>query len=153
MKWDSISSFLLSILALLGTLYTDIVHTKNLNNQQKQINDYLIKKEKEEEENKKKALVCAETFKSNDGWKIKIFNTGESIARNIRIYSKEAKNNNSGIHLYSKTESYPFLNKGGHYEIEMNLCKIHYPTVIITLIWDDEFEKNREREEALNLTF
>lgn len=57
MKWESIVSILISIGAAIGALYTYFVHTRKLNEQQKQINEqlsllnkYQIDKNKEEED-------------------------------------------------------------------------------------------------------
>lgn len=57
MNIENYISLCLSILAAIGASYTYIVHTRRLNSQQKQINDYQLRHLKEEEDEKKKALI------------------------------------------------------------------------------------------------
>ena len=86
MKWDSIVSLAVSAAAAFGTLYVYIVHTRKLNLQQKQINEYQIKKSKEEEDKKKKAIIEANIYKTDakgPSWRMKICNKGQTKARNI----------------------------------------------------------------------
>lgn len=67
MNIETYISFLFSVLAIGGTCYTYFAHTKKLNAQQKQLNDYQLKQLKEEEEKKKKALIeCNVIQNTND---------------------------------------------------------------------------------------
>lgn len=125
-----------------------------LDKQQIQINDYTLSQNKKIEENGKKAIVRADAFKTGKGgWRIRVYNSGEGSARNIRIYSADIKAENSGISLMMEQDSFPLLNKGDHFDIVMYLYEGHNPSPIIKFVWDDEFDKDREREQALNLVF
>lgn len=146
-------SDIISLIALIGTIITYWVHSRKLNTQQKQINEFQIRKGLEEEDNKKKALICANTFKSSKGWRIRVYNKGEATARNIRFYSDDIGMEESGIELRVDMKSYPLLNKGDHFDIVMLLAEGHNPAPIIKLVWDDFFGKDRENEQSLNLTF
>lgn len=127
---------------------------RKLHKQQLQINEQTLSLNKRNEENERKALICANAFKTgNGGWRIRVFNNGESTARNIKMYSDDINADNSGIIIRVQNESYPLLNKGDHFDLVMVLYEGHNPSPIVKFVWDDEFGNSREREQALNLTF
>lgn len=146
-------SDIISLIALLGTVITYWMHSRKLNTQQRQINDFQIKRSLEEEEDKKKAFVRANTFKSPQGWRLRVYNKGEATARNIRLIFNDNGLSKSGIELRINIKSYPLLNKDDKFDIVMILAEGHNPAPIIKLIWDDCFGKDREYEQSLNLTF
>lgn len=146
-------SDIISIIALIGTAITYLFHSRKLNTQQKQINEFQIRKSIEEEENRKKALISATAFEMGEGWRVRVSNKGEAIARNIRLYSDDISMEESGIDLWTDIESYPILNKDEYFDMVMSLCEGHNPTPVIKLVWDDPFGKDREYEQSLNLTF
>lgn len=148
---DIISLVSLSISVFAG-IYSWVTRRK-LDKQQLQINDYTLLKNKKIEENEKKAIVCANTFKINESWRIRVYNKGMGTARNIRIHSKDITEPNSGIRLLIKQTSYPILNKDDHFDIVMMLFEGHAYSPIIKLVWDDDFGNDRSREQALDLTF
>lgn len=57
------------------------------------------------------------------------------------------------VTLRKESDSYPILNKGGHFDIVMTLYKGHIKSPIVKFIWDDDFGYGRERTQALDLTF
>lgn len=146
-------SDIISLVALAGTVITYLLHSRKLNVQQKQINEFQIRKSIEEEDNRKKALICASAFKSPKGWRIGVCNKGEATARNIRLIYNDNGLSKSGIELCMNVESYPLLNKDDNFDIVMLLAEGHNPAPIIKLVWDDPFGKDREYEQSLNLTF
>lgn len=149
---DIISLVSLSISVLAG-IYSWITRRK-LNKQQLQINDYTLLKNKKDEEEEKKAEICANAFKTGkEGWRMRVFNNGKGVARNIKLYSNDIMADDSGIRLMIEREAYPLLNKGDHFDIVMYLYEGHNPAPIIRFVWDDDFKSGRERKQALNLVF
>lgn len=69
------------------------------------------------------------------------------------MHSDDINADDSGIIIMVQKESYPLLNKGEYFDLIMALCDGHNPSPIVKFIWDDEFGLNRERVQALNLTF
>lgn len=159
--WMACGSFLIALFAILGTFYTYITHERKLkkqteliNSQTHELNKYQLKKNSEEEAEKKKALIKAYAYKVNGGWRIKVCNDGAK-ATNIRFSSDDIAKSNSNITLRIDDGMLPYsmLNKGDNFDIVMILYVGHIASPIIKLIWDDDFGKNQEREQALNLIF
>lgn len=153
--WISLASLFIS--TVFGAI--TILLGKKLKQQQLLINEQTISQNKRNEEKEKKALICATTFKAEDscyrkgGWRIRVFNKGEGVARNIRIISPDIEDENSRIELLIEQDSYPILNKEDHFDIVMILYTGHKIAPIIKFVWDDDFGKDQFREQALNLTF
>lgn len=162
MKWESIVSILISIGAAIGALYTYFVHTRKLNEQQKQINEqlsllnkYQIDKNKEEEDNKKKALIEANTFSTYNGkyksWRIKIYNKGSAKALNIRLVSPDIDNDDMvDLRVPNGFLPYPSLVPQQSFEIGVVLSCNHKDFHRIRLIWDDESGKDRFQEQDIS---
>lgn len=158
--WIALGSLIVASLAIIGTLCTYIIHerkikkqTQQINNQTQQINEYQLKKILEEEAKKAKAQIKANTFKSGNNWKIRIFNKGAK-AENIRFTSEDIAQKKSGITLLNTDIlPYPLLDTEESFDISISLCEAHNPMPKIKLIWDDETEKDQEREQILDLTF
>lgn len=148
MELNDIVTALLSLVAVIGSIYTYIVHNKRLNNQQRQINDYEIKKLEEERLEKKQALVEANVYKSGGIWKMKIFNRGKARATNIRFESKTL-DEDSSIRLNYDLEMYPIpsLLPNDSVEITVILCNGHKPVHKMLFTWDDESGAGRSQEQ------
>lgn len=58
------ASIIISIVALLGSLVTYIIHDHKIKEQEKKINEYQLAKFKEEEEEGKKALISGNIIKT-----------------------------------------------------------------------------------------
>lgn len=145
-------SLVLSIFAAIGASYTYVVHTRRLNSQQRQINDYQLRQLKEEEENKKKAFIeCAliqkpsEVFNTLDY--IQLTNKGKATAYNIAL---EVDKQKISLHVADGVLPLPELHPGQSFEMlyYKNSNDYHYKIVVI---WDDEFKKGEKAERVLNL--
>lgn len=153
METSDIISLVSLFISVFAGIYTWNTRRK-LNKQQLQINEYTLLKNKKDEEEDKKAEICANAFKTgNGGWRVRVFNNGKGVARNIKIYSNDISADDSGVHLMIEQESYPLLNKGDHFDIVMYLYEGHNTAPIIQFVWDDEFGIGRVRTQALNLVF
>ena len=80
------ASIIISIIALLGSLATYIIHDHKIKEQEKKINEYQLAKFKEEEEENKKALISGNIIKIERSQRVlKIYNKGKATATNINI--------------------------------------------------------------------
>jgi len=80
------ASIIISILALIGTVYTYFVHDRKIKRQESIINEYQLAKFKEEEEESKKAQICGNIVKYDSGKRVlKFYNRGKAMATNINI--------------------------------------------------------------------
>ncbi len=151
MSIETYISFLFSVLAIGGTCYTYFVHTKKLNAQQKQINDYQLKQLKEEEVKKKKAIIqCHVIQKTNDLGSfntIQVINEGKATAYNVMLEVDEQK-----LILFVGDGILPLseLRPGQSFEITYHKNSNEY-NYCINLIWDDEFKKGENAKQVLNL--
>ena len=106
----------------------------------------------------RKAIVRAIGFESNYNsivgmqpyWGIRIWNDGESTAKNIRLESKDI-GDEKAIRLLCEDDKfpYPLLNKGDKFEFSIDVQSKPSSNIILKFIWDDEYKKNNEREQIL----
>ena len=146
--WIAFGSLLIALCSALGSFLSNRKKWR----EQSEINRRILQEYSDKENSKKKALLCAEAFKAGQGWRIRITNNGEGIARNIRFVSEDIENDKAII-VSMPVKKYPILNQDDSWNIVMHLVIGHNPAPIVTLIWDDEFGMDREREQALDLTF
>jgi hypothetical protein len=138
----------LSIIAVLGSVFTYFNHDRRIKKQELLINEYELEKRRSEEEELKKAQVKGNIVSYPKGLrKLVTFNAGKAIAYNIRI---EMLSDTNGI-IYSDIDPYEMLNPQDNFENNMHLAYGHLPTLKIKYIWDDEFMKNREFVQVLDL--
>ena len=143
-----IISIVLSAFAIVLTIIMYFKHDKRLKKQEEKLNAYQLKKIDEEESENKKALIKGNIVKGNKGSRVlKIFNSGKSVARNIRVeYLGDME------HIFSNDDHFPYelLNPQDGSEIFLLLLegasKLH-----VKFIWDDDFKKDNEFIQMLTL--
>lgn len=149
MNIENYISLCLSILAAIGASYTYIVHTRRLNSQQRQINDYQLRHLKEEEDEKKKALIQCRNI-STPGSQLDILqiqNIGSAAAYNVDFDIDE-----EDIQFTMSDELFPFpkLLPGQSIEIRYYYGGYNeHQTIAFT--WDDEYKKGEKIEQVLSL--
>ena len=146
--WIAFGSLLIALCSALGSFLSNRKKWRD----QSEINRRILQEYSDKEDNRKKALIRAEAFKTGQGWRIRITNNGEGVAHNIRFVSEDIENDGAII-VSMPVGKYPILNQGDSWNIAMHLANGHNPAPIVKLIWDDEFGKDREREQALDLIF
>ena len=135
-----IVSIIISILALVASVYTYFVHDRKIKQQ--------LEKIKNEEEENKKALICGNIVKGSDGLRIlKIYNKGKATARNVDIQSLEpamkiTRDYDLPCELIQPQDYIEFRFYAGH---------IPETKMKITFTWDDDFKSENERTQILPL--
>jgi hypothetical protein len=143
-----IISLVLSIIAVLGSLFTYFNHDRKIKKQELLINDYELKKRHSEEVEQKKAQVKGNIIPYAKGLrKLVTFNAGKSVAYNIRI---EILNEQECI-IHPVFGPYEMLNPQESFENNLHLAYGHTPTLKIKYIWDDEFGDNNQLVQVLDL--
>jgi len=146
--WLSVGSAAIALFSLIFTLIKYRKHEKRLNEQQAIINEYRLKKMRAEETASLKAdikgNICRRT-KSSD--QLKVFNNGQANATNIRI---EIIGPQDGL-MVNQIEPIELLNPQNEYSYEIFLEESHVNTLKIKYTWDDDFGKNRENIEHLQV--
>ena len=143
-----LASLILSIIALLGSLVTYIVHDRKIKKQEAKINEYQLAKIKEEEEDSKKAQVCGNIIKYDKGKRVlKVYNKGKAPAKNIKI---EGIDENM---FFDGTELLPFglLNPQEAFELTFNIYNINQHILKITIHWDDLSHNDNTFTQQLSL--
>lgn len=144
-----IASFAISILALLGALYTYFKHDKKLKKQELLLQEYQLASYKKDDEASKKASFVVDSYYigGTDGGRVIFKNVGKADARNVKWH-------------YSMDKVHG-LNDGGHIQLSP-LQELSHKYVLfsrqyldkpfsITLVWDDDFATNNEKEFFLDL--
>jgi len=141
-------SLALSILALVGSVTTYLIHDKKLKSQEVRINEYELSKIENEKKEALKAKVRANSYKSRTGQQtIKIFNSGVAIARNIRIEFPA----NLDTYIRMGQFPYPYMNPQDSTEISVLLTNMTPETIEIILLWDDDFKENNDYRQIITL--
>lgn len=142
-------SNILSILSLCGTIYTFFFYQRKMNRQQVLINNMTINKANKEEKEELQANISAVRDKETKS--LVVSNIGKGTAKNIRInYNSLNKENGFFVADMNKLP-YPILNSGDSFKIHLEVCAQICKLPVITLIWDDAFENDREKEQAIDL--
>ena len=142
---DIISSAL-SLLAIALTIIVYFKHDKKLKKQEEKLYAYQLKKIDDEESESKKAQIRGNIIKEQkEGRTLRIFNSGKTIARNIRI---DYLSNMNGIIVRDNHFPFEMLNPQYKTEIYLLLCEGAY-NLKIKFLWDDEFQKNNEFVQVL----
>ncbi|MFZ4862969.1 hypothetical protein ACL9RF_12385 [Sphingobacterium sp. Mn56C] len=141
-------SLILSIIAILGSIYTYIIHDRKIKAQEKLINDYKIAKIKEEKIEKTQAVICASIIKGIRGKRtLKVYNKGKATAHNIRLIIK-----NEPDYLYSYNP-FPcaFIHEKDHVDLNLSMHNGSPDNLEIELIWDDEYGTDNKHQQIIHL--
>ena len=143
-----LASIIISIIALLGSLATYIIHDRKIKEQEKMINAYQLAKFKEEEEDNKKALISGNIIKKESGQRVlKIYNKGKATATNINIQGLDIQE----IDVYDKILPYELMNPQDYFEIRFRIIMNAPPTLKLTYTWDDEYKTGNTYTQILSL--
>jgi len=147
--WCNILSLLLSVFALGISLFTYFKHDRKLKNQQEEINKFLIEKEKEAASLKMKADIRGNMIWKHKGpGELKIFNRGESEARNVKV---EYLSSIKGVYI-REIDVIESLSPQGSYTFVYNLDTGHVASIKVRYTWDDDFRRGNTREEILQVS-
>lgn len=142
-------SLIISVLALIASIFTYFMHDKKLKEQERKINEYQLKQiEKENLENKKAAIRGNIVKGLKSGRTLKVYNSGRATARNIRVEGLDV----NGI-FYMRRDIFPYelMNPQDYTELTMHLTYGCPSTIKLKYIWDDEFGDNNEFEQVLTI--
>lgn len=141
-------SLILSILAILGSIFTYTIHDRKIKAQEKLINDHQIGKIEEEKIQKTQATVRATLIKGNKGHRIlRVYNKGKATARNVRLIVKDEPN-----YLYA-TNPFPFsaLNEHENVDLKIRLHMGSPDNISFEILWDDEYAENNRHSQVVQL--
>ena len=142
-------SLIISVLALITSVFTYLRHDKKLKEQERRINEYQLKQiEKENLENKKAAIRGNIVKGLKGGRTLKVYNSGRATARNIRVEGLDV----NGI-FYMRRDIFPYelMNPQDYTELTMHLTCGCPSTIKLKYIWDDEYGNNNEFEQVLTI--
>lgn len=142
-------SLIISVLALIASIFTYFKHDKKLKEQERKINDYQLKQIEKEDLESKKAAIRGNIVKGLKGGRIlKVYNSGRATARNIRV---EGLDVNGLFHRADKLFPYELMNPQDYTEVTIHLMMSCPSTIKLKYIWDDEFGNNNKFEQVLTI--
>ena len=147
--WIALLSFAVSSFALGWSAITG----KKLKKQEIKLNEFQLEKIKEESISKKRALICAVVESLNSRYKVIVSNQGSATATNIRFESSAIDDDDSGLIFLIDDERfpYPMLNQGECFTLYVTPTEERtVSNPMITFIWDDEYQKDNKRKQALD---
>jgi len=148
-----ISSFalLVSIFAILGSLYTYCVHDAKLKKQDAKLNKYQLEKIDEEKTRQKRADIKAEIVsKSGYLFIIRIENIGLCEAKDLMIEAEEREE--EGIKIDPNPFQLEKLGTGEHNELKLFQINNTSPNFkVLNITWKDEYKSDNRRSIKLSL--
>ena len=142
-------SVIISFVALLKSFFSDR-KTKQMDLRLKQIE--LARKEKETEELRKAYVeVNVVETASKQANKLRFYNKGKSVAKNIR-FTIPTDDESNGIQLHMRHDflPYPQLLPQQAFDITyLNFSNLPHQTIVIT--WEDDFSKERKVEMVVDM--
>ena len=142
-------SLLLSVLALIASVFTYFRHDKKLKEQERKINEYQLKQIEKEDIESKKATIRGNIIQGFNGKRtLKVYNSGRAAAHNIRVYGLNVE----GV-ICRDDEIFPYelMNPQDYTELTIHLVMGCPSTVKLKYIWDDEYGDNNEFEQVLTI--
>lgn len=142
-------SLLLSILALIASVFTYFKHDKKLKEQERKINEYQLKQIEKEDLESKKAAIRGNIVKGLKGGRtLKVYNSGRAAAHNIKV---EGLDVNGVFYLPQDLFPYELMNPQDYAELTLHLTCGCPSTIKLKYVWDDESGKDIEFEQLLTL--
>ena len=142
-------SLIISVLALIASVFTYLRHDKKLKEQERRINEYQLKQIEKEDLESKKAAIRGNIVKGlKSGRTLKVYNSGRATAHNIRV---EGLNVNGIFYMRRDIFPYELMNPQDYTELTMHLTYGCPSTIKLKYIWDDEFGDNNEFEQVLTI--
>lgn len=141
-------SLILSIIALIGSIFTYFIHDRKIKAQEKLINDYQIAKIEEEKMANKTAILRGTLLnKSSSERTIRIYNKGKNAAKNIRLEI----DNKDNYHFFGPELPFPLLHEQEKIDITIFLTKETPENISFTILWDDEHAIDNEHNQIIQL--
>lgn len=143
-------SLVVSIIALILTVYTYFIHDSKLKKQEHLLNDYQLSKITEEQAEGKKAIIRANIVKGSSGKRtIKVYNAGKSRATNVNVLWPLG---NDMLHIFNEDIfPYEFINPQDSTELNVLIANDNVNTVKIQLTWDDDYQTGNMHDQILTL--
>ena len=142
-------SLIISVLALIASVFTYLRHDKKLKEQERRINEYQLKQIEKEDLESKKAAIRGNIVKGlKSGRTLKVYNSGRATARNIRVGGLDV---NGLIHRADELFPYELMNPQDYTEVTIHLVVGCPSTIKLKYIWDDEYGNNNEFEQVLTI--
>lgn len=141
-------SFLLSVVAILGTLFTYLKHDRKIKAQEKLINDYQLDKIEEEKIQKRQAIVRASLISGNKGHRIlRVYNKGKATASNVRLIIKDEPANLFTINPFPVS----IISNDEKIDLDIYLHKQLPNNISVTILWDDEYKSDNSHNQTVQL--
>lgn len=145
-------SIAISIVAILGSLTTYLVHEKKLKSQERKINEYQIRKFEAEDAEMKKAFIRANLIKGDRGKRIiKIYNKGKATARNVCFSIVEGDDIENKLFIGHNPFPLQYMNEHDYVDLIIHLHSGSPDQVTIRLTWEDDFKSDNVHSQILIL--
>ena len=154
----SCASFVIATVTAVASFFVFLKYDRRLKNQEKQLNekldviyDFQILQIKNEKANQNRAdlLVVALPYNGDGNHTIRISNKGKGKARNIRL-GDNTLNQENGI-MINRFKTIEGLESMGRADFTLSCSVGLKDNQLLTLIWDDEINKNNSKEFSINL--
>ncbi|MFC3560202.1 hypothetical protein [Pedobacter jamesrossensis] len=143
-------SLIISVLALLASAATYLLHDRRLKKQERLINDHQIQKITQEHNENNKAMVKAHVVKHQKGKReIKVFNAGKAVAKNVNLEILTDLNGMS-VDNYD-IFPYEFMNPQEGTQFLIFLYEGPVNVIKVRTSWDDAHQPGNSYDQMLTL--
>lgn len=141
-------SLAISLLAIIASVFTYIVHDRRLKRQEILINDYQLRKNLEEEQEQKRAKIRANIVKGFKGkTTLKIYNAGKATARKIELKILEEDK----LFLMNNPFPYEFMHPQDNTDLIIHLSDASPDKINVILTWEDDYQQENQHHQILTL--
>jgi len=142
-----IIGLIISVAAILFSLFTYLKHDRKINEQSKILNEYNIERINKEKNEAKKAIIEAYVYSADRGMRIiKVYNKGQTVAKNVNIIIAEVR----GIGVM-KNPSPIEIRPQNSVEIKLSKSLAAPEKIDLTFEWSDDFNENNRDIQTIQL--
>ena len=130
--------YIVPIVGFLGAIFMYVAHDRKLKNLQ-------IKQLKEELDKSKQADIKCNAYRSKSNSIVKIVNAGSSTASNVRVEILDKDKLEGLCFFHENWGPYDLINAANSVEERIALCCGHTEFIKLRIVWNDDFQKDREK--------
>ena len=135
-----IASLIISVLAILGSLFVYVLHDRKLKKQESKLNELQLSEIEMSKEDRIKAIVRMDTcYMSNGKGILFLFNEGQAEARSISwLFDNDILGN------INKEDAYERLSPGQRIGFNYYFLKRNDEKTNVTITWEDDFSTSNK---------
>ena len=135
---------IMSAFSIVWGIYVYLHHDSKLKNQEERLNDMQIRQMQKTEAKEQQADIKCNIIHGNKGnSKLRFVNTGQTDAINVRVKILTPEEELGAVLHDKEWGPYEMINPQSYREEHLGLCMGHPDAIMVQIIWDDSYQKDR----------